>query len=612
MTLDLIYSTALLLALSALYEFNTRLWGERRQAAGVAAGLIFGAICIFGMMYPVHLAPGVIFDGRSAILGVAGIFAGPLPAAIAGLMAGAYRLWLGGAGAWVGVAVISTSVLAGLLMRTALQRGWTQPKLLDFLIFGTLLHVACLGWFLLLPTQHLYKLLDTLAWPYLFVLGPSTALLALLLHDLEDQRRARQALARSEAMRRAITRASPDLLFVLDEDGRYLEVISPEERLLYARAEDIMGKRLDEVMGEEQAQRFLTFLRETLDAGTPQKIEYEMDTLGGRHTFEGRAQALDQLIDGKRAMVLFSRDITERARADQERRIAAVAFESRQAMLVSDADTSILRVNQAFLDLLGYTREELIGRKTSTLRSGRHDAAFYAAMWETIRATGKWEGEIWDQRKRGDLLPLWTTITAVRDEQGLVTHYVATMNDISDRKLQEEEIRHIAFYDHLTALPNRRLLLERLQRALAVARRNGQHGALLFVDVDNFKKINDEHGHHAGDLLLQQIASRLSRVVRESDTVARLGGDEFVIVLEHLNADLALARTEARQIAAKALVSMAQPYDLEGLAYQSSGSIGITLFNSGDTDMDVLMRQADEAMYQAKHAGKNTIHLHGS
>jgi len=337
----------------------------------------------------------------------------------------------------VGVAVISTSVLAGLLMRSALQRGWTQPRLLDFLIFGTLLHIACLGWFLLLPTQHLYKLLDTLAWPYLFVLGPSTALLALLLHDLEDQRRARQALARSEAMRRAITRASPDLLLVLDEDGRYLEVISPEERLLYAPAEDTLGKRLDEVMGEEQARRFLRFIRQTLEAGTPQVIEYEMDTLGGRHVFEARAQALELEVEGRRAVVVVARDITERTRAEQERRIAAVAFESRQAMLVSDADTSILRVNQAFLDLLGYTREELIGRKTSTLRSGRHDAAFYAAMWETIRATGKWEGEIWDQRKRGDLLPLWTTITAVRDDQGLVTHYVATMSDISDRKLRE-------------------------------------------------------------------------------------------------------------------------------------------------------------------------------
>jgi len=611
MTQDLIYSTALLLALSALYEFNIRLWGDRRLGASIGAGLIFGAICIFGMLHPANLAPGVIFDGRSAILGVAGIFGGPLVAGIAGTMAAAYRLWLGGAGAMVGVAVVITSMLFGLAMRAALRRGWAHPKLLDFLMFGVLLHLAALGWFLLLPTQHLQKLLESLAFPYLLVLAPSTALLALLLHDLQEQRQARQALARSEALRRAITRASPDLLFVLDEDGRYLEVVSPEEQLLYKPLAETLGKSMDETLPPAEARRFHDFLQQTLTAGTPQKIEYELDTLGGRHVFEGRAQVLDIRVEGKRAVVFVTRDITERVRAEQDRRVAAVAFESRQAMLVSDANSVILRANQAFLDLLGYSREELIGRKTNALRSGRHDAAFYEAMWDSIRRTGKWEGEIWDQCKRGELIPLWTTITAVRNEHGAVTHYVATMSDISERKLQEEQIRSIAFYDPLTALPNRRLLLERLQRALTLTQRSGQHGALLFVDVDNFKRINDEHGHHAGDLLLQEIASRLGRVVRESDTVARPGGDEFVIVLEHLSEDPALARTEARQIAAKALLAMARPYDLEGLVYHSSGSIGIAMFNTKEVDLDMLMRQADEAMYQAKHAGKNTVHMHG-
>ncbi len=611
MTLDLIYSTALLLALSALYEFNIRVWGPRQRAASLSAGLIFGAICIFGMMHPANLAPGVIFDGRSVILGVAGIFAGPLATVIAGLIAAAYRLWLGGAGAVVGVLVITTSVLLGLGMRQMLQRGWVQPKLLDFLMFGMLLHLINLGWFLLLPTQHLQQLLETVAIPYMFVLAPSTAVLALLLHDLQLQRQAGQALAHSEALRRAITRASPDLLFLIDEDGRYLEVIYPEERLLYAPPDQVLGKRLDEVLPPEEASRFMNFIQRTLEAGTPQMIEYELGTLGGRHVFEGRGQALDLRVDGKRAIVFVARDITERVAAEQAQRVAAVAFESSQALVISDASNVILEVNQAFLDLLGYSREELIGHKTGILRSGRHDNAFYEAMWESIHTTGKWEGELWDQRRHGGLVPLWTTITAVRNAQGQVTHYVAAMTDISERKLQEEEIRSIAFYDPLTALPNRRLLLERLQRALTLTRRNKQNGALLFVDVDNFKQVNDAHGHHAGDLLLQEIAARLGRVLRESDTVARLGGDEFVLVLEHLNEDLALARTEARQIAAKALETLARPYDLQGLVCQSSGSIGIAMFNHTEVDLDVLMRQADEAMYQAKRAGKNTVHLYG-
>jgi len=504
---------------------------------------------------------------------------------------------------------VASSVIVGLAMRHALRKGWARPTLMHFLLFGLALHIISLGWFTQLPAQHLQTVFETLAFPYLLVLTPSTALLALLLHDLQEQRQAKLALAHSEALRRAITRASPDLLLVMDEDGRYLEVISPEERLLFARAEDIIGKRMAEVLTPADAGRFQRFLQETLDARTPQRIEYEMVTLGGRHVFEGRSQALDLLVNGKRAVVFVARDITERVTAEEERRIAAVAFESRQAMLVTDANTRILQANQAFLDLMGYSREEVIGQGTTMLRSGRHDPAFYTAMWHSIQASDKWEGEIWDRRKQGEVIPLWMTITAVRNAHGAVTHYVSSMTDITARKLQEEEIREFAFYDPLTALPNRRLLLDRLQRALTLARRSAQHGALMYVDVDNFKHINDAHGHHAGDLLLQQVAGRLSRVLREADTVARVGGDEFVILLENLNEDINVARTEARQIAAKALQVMAEPFDLEGLVYTTSGSIGIAMFNQTEIALDALMRQADEAMYTAKHAGKNTVHL---
>lgn len=609
MALDLIYSTALLLALSALYEFNTRVWGHRLRASHLSAGLIFGAISIFGMMHPVTTAPGVIFDARSVILGIAGLFGGPLSALVAALIAAAYRLWLGGAGAWVGIAVITCSALFGLAFRHALRRQWARPVLLHFLLFGLMLHLINLALFTQLPTQHLRQVFELLAIPYLLVLAPSTALLAMLLQDLQAQRQARLALARSEALRHAITRASPDLLMVMDEDGRYLEVISPEERLLYARPADILGKRLSEVLPPADAQRLHRFLLQTMESHTPQVIEYELDTLGGRRVFEMRAQALDIRVDGKHAAVFVARDITERVAAEQERRIAAVAFESSQAMLVTDADTVILRVNQAFLDLMGYSREEVIGQKTTMLRSGRHAPDFYAALWHDIQTTGKWEGEIWDQRKFGENIPLWSTISAVRNEQGTVTHYVSTMTDISARKLQEQEIRTFAFYDHLTALPNRRLLLDRLQRALSLVRRSGQHGALMYVDLDNFKSINDQHGHHVGDLLLQQVAARLSRGLRETDTVARLGGDEFVILLENLHPDPGVAAAEARQIAHKTLGAMAEPYDLEGLIYTASGSIGIAMFNAAEIAPDLLMRHADEAMYQAKHAGKNSIHL---
>lgn len=245
------------------------------------------------------------------------------------------------------------------------------------------------------------------------------------------------------------------------------------------------------------------------------------------------------------------------------------------------------------------------------LQSGRHDAAFYQALWHSLHTQDRWSGELWNRRKNGEVFPVLSTITAVRDAHGHVTHYVAAMNDITERQRQDAEIRHLAFYDQLTAVPNRRLLLERLQQALARARRQPHGGALMFIDLDDFKRVNDVLGHQAGDLLLQQVASRLSRLVRDSDTVARQGGDEFVVLLEQLHPGS--ARQEAAQVADKILHALSQPYDLNGEVGHVGASIGVALFNgaSADTDPDSatdhLMRRADQAMYAAKQAGKHSV-----
>lgn len=364
---------------------------------------------------------------------------------------------------------------------------------------------------------------------------------------------------------------------------------------------------MHDVLPQAEADRFLTFIRQTLRAGTPQVIEYTLDTLSGRRVLEGRAQALDTPEAGKPAVVFVARDITDRITADRERRIASIAFEAQQGMIITDADTVILRVNRAFTQMTGYAPEDVIGHKTSRFRSGRQGRAFYQEMWNSLNTTGKWEGELWNRRKNGEAFPLWMTITSVRDEHGTVTHYVAALMDITQRKSAEDEIRTLAFYDHLTRLPNRRLLMDRLHQALASARRSHQHGALAFIDLDDFKNINDRYGHQAGDLLLQQVASRLSGAVRETDTVARLGGDEFVIMLEHLHHKREPAMAEARHIAHKALQALSEPYDLEGNTERSSASMGVAMFGANETAVDTLMRQADASMYAAKHAGKHTL-----
>jgi diguanylate cyclase (GGDEF)-like protein/PAS domain S-box-containing protein len=288
-------------------------------------------------------------------------------------------------------------------------------------------------------------------------------------------------------------------------------------------------------------------------------------------------------------------------------RIAATAFESQEGMLVTDPNSVILRVNRAFTDITGYTAEESIGKTPRLLRSGRHDTDFYAAMWERINNIGVWEGDIWNRRKSGEVYPEHLIITAVKDMNGIVTNYVATLTDITMRMLAEEEINKLAFYDPLTRLPNRRLLIDRLKQALASSTRSGLEGALLFIDLDHFKTLNDSFGHGIGDLLLQQVAQRLASCVREGDTVARLGGDEFVVMLEGLSEQTVEAAAQTEAIGKKILATLSQPHQLAMHEYLSSSSIGATLFNDHKSVIDDLLKQADIAMYQAKKAGRNTL-----
>ncbi len=290
-----------------------------------------------------------------------------------------------------------------------------------------------------------------------------------------------------------------------------------------------------------------------------------------------------------------------------ELRIAATTFESHEGILITDANGIILRVNNAFTKVTGYLEKEAIGRNPSFLQSGRHDAAFYAAMWECIRKTGIWEGEIWNRRKNGAIYPEFLSITAVRGQDGKIANYIGSFNDISTSKAAEDEIRNLAFYDSLTHLPNRRLLLDRLRQALITSARSGKKGALLFIDLDNFKTLNDTHGHDVGDMLLLQVAERLTACVREVDSVARLGGDEFVVMLEDLGQEDIEAAAKAEVIGEKIIASLNVPYRLGSLDHYSTPSIGAAMFGNQEQGVDELLKQADIAMYQAKHSGRNTL-----
>jgi diguanylate cyclase (GGDEF)-like protein/PAS domain S-box-containing protein len=311
----------------------------------------------------------------------------------------------------------------------------------------------------------------------------------------------------------------------------------------------------------------------------------------------------------------LNREIAERSRAEAELRIAAIAFDSQEGMMVTDAHGVILRVNRAFAEETGYSAEDVVGRKRTMLTSGREDAALYDAMWETVQRSGTWQGEVWDRRKNGEVYPVWLTISAVKGQGGLITNYVATHIDITQRKAVADQLHKLAFYDPLTQLPNRRLLLDRLGHVLAGSTRSRNQGAIMFIDLDNFKALNDTQGHDVGDRLLAEVAQRLKSSVRRGDTVARLGGDEFVVMVQDLAADsMVVAQVEA--VAGKILAALDCPYRLvfdaefgrrNALNYHCTASIGITLFGAHSANVDELLKQADLAMYQAKDSGRNAI-----
>ena len=275
--------------------------------------------------------------------------------------------------------------------------------------------------------------------------------------------------------------------------------------------------------------------------------------------------------------------------------------------MVTDAKAVILHVNGAFSAITGYAETEVVGKTPQILSSGRQDAAFYADLWNQLHTKGYWIGEIWNRRKNGEAYPELLAISAVKDLNGTTTNYVGTFNDITSRKTAADEIQHLAFYDSLTNLPNRRLLMDRLKQALLTSVRSGKAGGLLYIDLDNFKSINDTLGHNIGDQLLQQVAKRLESCIREDDTAARLGGDEFVVMLEGLGHDAIDAASQAEMIANKILVAIRQPYQLPDREFHSTTSIGVVLFGQQGQSQDDLLKQADIAMYQAKVAGRNTL-----
>lgn len=278
-----------------------------------------------------------------------------------------------------------------------------------------------------------------------------------------------------------------------------------------------------------------------------------------------------------------------------------------EGVMITDVHSNILNVNRSFEKVTQYERDEVIGKKPSLLHSGNHDESYYHRMWDIITREHRWQGEIWNRRKNNEIYPEWLSITAVFDDNNKVSHYIGIFSDVSTENEGNERLYHLAHYDSLCNLPNRLLFYDRLRQAISRYKRNDSQIAVMFMDLDGFKKINDDYGHVVGDELLQHVSKRVVSMLRESDTIARIGGDEFTLIINDVENIESL-----HIIANKILMLIQESYTLHGNVFNISASIGISLLPDNTEDMNTLVKQADIAMYKAKKEGKNQFKFYDS
>lgn len=494
---------------------------------------------------------------------------------------------------------LSFAVVIGTLANNAVNNGWRGilQSILG-LIGGALAGIVVFG-FNLAPNTELSATIICMLGIVIYVFSIANLVFAGNIELRNTKKRLRAVLDGVESG-----------VIAISEQGIVESFNQTAEAIFGYAAAEVLGKNVSMLMPEPFSSEHDGHIESYLRSGVRRIVGRKREFLGRRKDgslFDLAVGVDEARLNDRKVFIGSVRDITVSKAKETELRIAAAAFESLEPMIVTDARGTILRVNRAFIDNTGYTAEECIGQNPRLLKSHRHDAAFYEEMWHTLLKAGSWEGEIWDRRKNGEVYPKWLSISAVKDAKGTVTHYVGTHQDITERKQAEQRIAELAYYDQLTGLPNRTLLLDRLKQVVTASARSDSHAALLFIDLDNFKTLNDTLGHDQGDLLLKLVAQRLTQCVRAGDTVARLGGDEFVAVLADMGIDPQDAANRTEAVGEKVLAALNRSYPLDTAAYQSTPSIGVTLFKGNQTSIDDVMKQADLAMYKAKDAGRNAL-----
>jgi len=431
-----------------------------------------------------------------------------------------------------------------------------------------------------------------------------TTLLIALMRATHQRSRLLKETMEQGALLTSLIDASPDVIFSKDVEGRFQMVNTAGAKLLGKPAASIIGTNDLEHFPRALAEEFRAVDREVISTRqTIRKTELVQHFDGSSEIFDTVKAPVQQADGHVLGLIGVARRVTAEHQASDRLQLAAQVFENAaEGILITSPQGLIEMVNPAFTRITGYTSDEVVGKRPDLLHSGRHDNDFYERMWSTVNAADIWQGEVWNRRKSGEVYPEWLNISPVRDENGNVVHYLGIFSDISAVKRTEAQLEHMAHHDALTGLPNRALLNDRIDTALRRAQRADRMVAVVFLDLDRFKDINDSFGHAIGDLVLKQVAERLRETVRDEDTVARLGGDEFVILIEDVEHG-AQTDTATERI----LACLHPPVTVDHQEFYVGASLGVSMFPRDGYTADALIRNADTAMYQAKRQGRNTV-----
>lgn len=485
-------------------------------------------------------------------------------------------------------------------VRAAEIVGWTVPK--DYQSIHDLFAELQIGPYARQPVGWWEIARDH--WERLLV--GATFLAAILLAATIRAAVANRRLVEQKARTETFLDIMGTMIVVLDAQAHIVKLNRRACEVLGYSAEQLIGADWFDAAIPAGARREIRAVFNAVMRGESQHFEtYENEVLGAgghRRMIRWNNRILHATDGQPDSMICAGEDVTERRQAEEKIRLFARVFEaSTEGLVICDAGNRIVSVNAAFTAITGYAFEEVAGQNPGILSSGRQDAEFYRALWEQLQRTGQWQGEMWNRRRDGSVYPQWLSVSVMRDDAGAVSHYIGVFHDISRQKEDEARIHSLAYFDALTELPNRSLLADRFQQAAATAQRHTRKMALLFIDLDRFKQVNDSLGHLVGDELLRRVADRIRACLRDSDTMARLGGDEFIILLSELaNAE------HAAVVAQKCIDVLQAPFLLSGHELRVTPSIGIALYPQDGTSLDALVKCADTAMYAAKDSGRNS------